>query len=279
MTISVNDWWLFLRIVAVVNCTAWLVSVLVLARHRSHYSVRSYQQRRWLMALAAAYVVGCAFRSFLPRIDLERICLVQSWLSRMSVGRSVATVAEICVMAQCALLLHIAGTSVKHRFTVKISQLLMPLIIIAECASWYAILSTNYFGHVVENSIWTVCAILLLASFFFLWSHSNRGQRLFLAAMMAFAGGYILFMTTVDVPMYWSRWQMHLKEGLPNLSLLQGLVDASRSCVVSFDQGIWREEIPWMTLYFTVAVWVSILLPHAPMWRQAVALDSNSSNK
>jgi len=279
MTISVTDWWLFLRIVAVMNCTAWLVSASVLTRHRSGYSVRAYQQRRWLMSLAAVYVVGCAFRSFLPRIDLERICLVQSWLSRMSVGRSVATVAEICFMAQCALLLHIAGTSVKHRFTVKISQLLMPLIIIAECASWYAILSTNYFGHVVENSIWTVCAVLLLTSFFFLWSHSNRGQRLFLAAMMAFAGGYILFMTTIDVPMYWSRWQMELKEGLPNLSLLQGLVDASRSCVVSFEQRIWREEIPWMTLYFTVAVWVSILLPHAPMWRHAGVLKSNSSTK
>jgi hypothetical protein len=97
--------------------------------------------------------------------------------------------------------------------------------------------------------------------------------------MMAFAGGYILFMTTIDVPMYWSRWQIELKAGPTYLPLLQGLMDASRSCVVSFEQRIWREEIPWMTLYFTVAVWVSILLPHAPMWRHAVVINSNGSNK
>ncbi len=86
--------------------------------------------------------------------------------------------------------------------------------------------------------------------------------------MMAFAASYIVFMTSVDVPMYWSRWQLELAAGTPYLSLLQGFVDASRSCVVDFDLAIWREEIPWMTLYFSGAVWVSILLPHAPGWRR-----------
>jgi hypothetical protein len=222
-----------------------------------------------LLWLSAGYVVGCAFRSFLPRIDLERVCLVQSWLSRMSVGRSVATIAELCFMAQCALLLHIAGSGVDNKFTLKVSRLLMPLIVVAECASWYAILSTNYLGHVVENSIWTVCAVLLLACFLLLWSHSTRRQRHFLITMMMFAASYIVFMTAVDVPMYWSRWQIELAAGTPYLSLLQGFIDASRSCLVDFDLGIWREEIPWMTLYFSIAVWVSIWLPHAPGWHRS----------
>ena len=182
----------------------------------------------------------------------------------MSVGRSVATIAELCFMAQCALLLHIAGVGTGNTLTIKIARLLMPLIVIAECASWYAILSTNYLGHVVENSIWTVCAVMLLTSFVLMWPHSSRKQRHFLIAMMAFAASYIVFMTTIDVPMYWSRWQLDVATAKPYLSMLQGFADASRSCIVNFDLTKWHQEIPWMTLYFTVAVWVSIFLPHAP---------------
>lgn len=242
------------------------MSAAALARHRNQFSTAGYRRRRLLLWLSAGYAAGCAFRSFLPRIDLERICLVESWLSSMVVGRSVATVAELCFIAQCALLLHQAGKATANGFTVMVSLLLVPLIVVAEGASWYAILSTNYLGHIVENSIWTFSAVLLLASFVFLWPHSDRRQRRFLAAMMVFAVGYIAFMTSVDVPMYWSRWNADLTAGVEHLSLIQGLMDASRPCVVSFDWEIWREEVPWMTLYFTAAVWVSISLPHAPGW-------------
>jgi hypothetical protein len=267
MSMAVQIWWVILCVVAVLNIAAWTMSAKVLARRYEHFfSAAQHRQRRLLSWLSAAYVAGCAFRSFLPRIDLERICLVQSGLSNMMVGRSVATVAELCFMAQCALLMHQAGRSTDNRFVVTVSVLLIPLIVVAEGASWYAILSTNYLGHVVENSIWTFCAVLLLASFVALWSHSQRQQRYFLAAMMVFAIGYIAFMTRIDVPMYWSRWSAEVMAGATYLSLTQGILDAARPCVVSFDWDIWREEIPWMTLYFTVAVWVSISLAHVPGW-------------
>lgn len=266
MTTAVHIWWIFLCIVAVLNIGAWTISAVALARRRNDCSAAEYRQRRWLLWLSASYVAGCAFRSFLPRIDLERICLVESWLSRMVVGRSVATVAELCFMAQCALLLHQAGSATGSKFSVRFSLLLVPLIVVAEGASWYAILSKNYFGHVLENSIWTLCAVLMLACFCFLWRHSSRSQRHFLAAMMSFASAYIVFMVIVDVPMYWSRWNTDIAAGVQYLSLTHGLIDASRQCVVSFDWMIWREEIPWMSLYFTAAVWASVLLPHAPRW-------------
>lgn len=51
---------------------------------------------------------------------------------------------------------------------------LVPLIFIAESGSWYAILSTDYVGQFVENSIWTFAATLLLASFVLLWPRSGR---------------------------------------------------------------------------------------------------------
>ncbi len=48
-----------------------------------------------MLLFCAAYVFGCAFRSLLPRADVQRICLFDTWLSSVMVGRSVATVAEV----------------------------------------------------------------------------------------------------------------------------------------------------------------------------------------
>jgi hypothetical protein len=266
-TAAVETWWVILSIVAVLNLVAWSVSAVILARRNENFfTAEQHRQQRWMLWLSAAYVAGCAFRSFLPRIDLERVCLVQSELSNMMVGRSVATVAELCFIAQCALLLHQAGSSKNSGFVVLISRLLIPVIVIAECASWYAILSTNYLGHVVENSIWTFSAVWLLVSLFALWPHSTRSQRHFLSAMMVFAAGYILFMINIDVPMYWARWSADQLAGAKYLSLYQGIVDAYQACVVSFSWNVWRQEIPWMTLYFTIAVWVSISLVHINRW-------------
>lgn len=267
MNINVELWWISLCIAALLNITAWFVSTGILARSHEHFfTAARHRQRRWMMWLSAIYVAGCAFRSFLPRIDLERVCLVQSVFSNMLVGRSVATMAELCFIAQCALLLHQAGYSQSNRFVVTTSLLLIPIIVTAEFASWYAILSTNYLGHVVENSIWTFSAVLLLVSLFLLRPHSNRAQRHFLTAMMIFAVGYIVFMVNVDVPMYWTRWRADQIAGANYLSLSKGVMDASLACVVNFNQVVWRMEIPWMTLYFTVAVWVSISLAHVPGW-------------
>jgi hypothetical protein len=266
MTTAVHIWWTALRIAAALNIAAWTVSAAALTSRRDRFPAAEYRWRRLLLWLSAGYVAGCAFRSFLPRIDLERICLAATPLSSMTVGRSVATAAELCFIAQCALLLHRAGRGADSKFAVAVSLLLFPLIVIAEGASWYAILSTNYLGHVAENSLWTFCAVLLLASFFSLWPHSSRPQRRFLAAMIIFTIGYVAFMAGIDLPMYWSRWTTELTAGVKYLSLTQGLRDASRQCIVSFDWEVWHEEIPWMTLYFTAAVWVSIALPHAPAW-------------
>ena len=64
-----------------------------------------YASRRLQLLLSAGYVFGCAFRSALPVYDVPRIALFDVWLSSVIVGRSVATFAELCFVAQWALLL------------------------------------------------------------------------------------------------------------------------------------------------------------------------------
>ena len=69
--------------------------------------------------------------------------------------------------------------------------------------------------------------------------------------------------------MYWSRWVADLTEGRTYLTLVEGFARASLRCVVSAEWQVFRQEIPWMTIYFTIAVWVSMSLAHAPLdaWR------------
>ena len=70
-----------------------------------------------MVLLCAAYVFGCAFRSILPRADVQRIALFDTWLSSVFVGRSVATIAEVCFVIQWAIVLRQLGKmgEVGHR--------------------------------------------------------------------------------------------------------------------------------------------------------------------
>lgn len=266
---DVKSWWIFISILSFVNIGLWLVSLYVFTNKKNTIHPDIYMGRRLILILSGIYVLGCAFRSFLPRIDLERICLVNTWLSNMMVGRAVATLAELCFIAQCAILLREAGKGLDDRFSLFVSFSLIPMIFIAEGFSWYAMLTTHYFGSVVEESLWTMSGILLVASFMSLWPKVHHQHRWFLNAMIVFGVGFVIFMVTVDVPMYWTRWQADTVSGVNYLTLQQGLIDAIKQYRVSFNILDWQEEIPWMSLYFTVAVWVSIALTHAPNYKVA----------
>ena len=82
---------------------------------------------------------------------------------------------------------------------------------------------------------------------------------------------YVTFMFGVDVPMYWSRWLADEASGRHYLSLAQGFIDVSGRWVVSHRWDDWKSEVAWMTLYFSVAVWLSIALVHAPLPRRRLA--------
>jgi hypothetical protein len=74
---------------------------------------------------------------------------------------------------------------------------------------------------------------------------------------------YVIYMFGVDVPMYWARWLADEAQGRAYLSVFQGVVDASQRWVVSHRWEDWKSEVVWMSLYFSVAVWLSIGLVHA----------------
>jgi hypothetical protein len=67
-------------------------------------------------------------------------------------------------------------------------------------------------------------------------------------------------MGTVDVPLYLARWHEDLASGREFFGLVAGLHDAATRWIVSRDIADWQDEIAWMSLYFSMAVWASLTL-------------------
>ena len=105
----VARWWGLLTLVSGANIAVWFFLYGQLHEQPTG-RLGGASGIELMLLLCAAYVFGCAFRSFLPRADVQRICLFDTWLSSVVVGRSVATVAEICFAAQWAIILHQLGT-------------------------------------------------------------------------------------------------------------------------------------------------------------------------
>jgi hypothetical protein len=213
-----------------------------------------------MLLLCAAYVFGCAFRSVLPRADVQRICLFDHWTSSVFVGRSVATIAEVCFVAQWAIILGQIGELAGADTTVNAALIIVPLIVIAECFSWYAVLTTNYLFNAIENSLWAVAFAIVGVALARLLPEFHGPVRWVLAGSIVGIALYLAFLVTVDVPMYLSRWKAGLDDGSPLLSVLEGLRDVRTRWVVTHDITHWKGEIAWMSLYFSGAVWASLAL-------------------
>jgi hypothetical protein len=220
--------------------------------------------------------------------------LFYTWLSRVVVGRSFATVAVVCFGAQWVIILYHLGKMTGADTTLNAAWVILPLIVVAECFSWYAVLTKNYLGNAIENSIWAVAFFVVGIGLCRLLPEFDGAARVVLAIAIAGIAGYLAFLMTIDVPMYLSRWRADVAVGSKPLRPLEGLRDVSTRWVVTHDPAEWKDEIAWMSLYFSAAVWASLALcvfysleDHLPRYRteatvaiwssEALAADSKST--
>ena len=252
-------WWGFLLAVSAVNI-ALLIGLHTCFRN----SAMGWRNRVFatepLLLLSAAYVFGCAFRSILPRADVQRICLFDTPLSSILVGRSVATVAELCFIVQWAIVLRELGRLVGSDTAKNVARAIVPLIALAECCSWYAVITTSFLGNVFENSLWTLTFLLIAIALARLLPRFRGIVQWVIGAATVGIAFYLVFMVAVDVPMYFVRWQAQLASGHEFFGLAAGLHDLATRWIVTYNVGRWRHEIPWMSLYFSLAVWTSLAL-------------------
>lgn len=256
MTSHAVAWWHTpLRAIAVLNVALCSLSAVAVTRE---HAAACYVQ----LLLSAGYVAGCAFRSFLPVIDIPRLVLIDSRLSSVLVGRSVASVAELCFAAQWALILHRVALLAGSPFVQEVSFAIVPLIMLAEGCSWYAVLTTKQLAHAVENSLWGLSAALAVAGMLVIGPHQLPTLY---SPMIAGGAAYVAYIFVYDVPMYWSRWLVDQANGQRYLSIADGMLDVCRRWTVSYGWKDWRNEVPWMSLYFTFGVWSSIWLVYASL--------------
>lgn len=243
-------WWKFLCVTAVVNICIWVWAILF----QSELHHFSYAQP----VLSGVYVFVCAFRSFLPRIDLERYCLFDHPLSSVMLGRSLATVAEICFSAQCALLIYDLGHFLGTPLIVIIAYTIVPTIVLAQISCWYAALTLNHFWHSIEEAAW-VAMILLAAVCFTIGFFMLTGVvKILMVIGILSCIGSAYIMLFIDIPMYLSRKNQSHAQAQQFLSVSAGIKDAISRRVKTSDWGVWKKEVLWLSTYFTFGVWLSI---------------------
>lgn len=216
----------------------------------------SYAESQLL--LSAIYVGVCGFRSLFPRVDLERVCLWDSWLSAIVLGRTLATIAEVCFALQCGLFVQRLSDLTGMPLLAAAAHTFVPLAVIAEIACWYAVLSLDHIGHAVEETLWAVIMLILaLASGAAGLASQGLLGWLLLAGALVYSVGAGLTLA-FDVTMYLGRrrtWAI-----VDRLPLATGLRDCGARREPTKAWEIWRKEVAWMTLYFSIGVWTSLAM-------------------
>jgi len=242
-------WLSSLEVLAALNIALWIWIAWVVGH--TPYAVAQ-------LLLSGVYVTVCGFRSLFPRVDLERTCLWDTWLSQILLGRSAATIAELCFALQCGLfvqrLAQITGVPVLDAG----AYTFVPLVVVAEIACWHAVLSLNHIGHAIEESLWALL-MLILAWALGVAALETQGtlQAVLIAGCLVYGAGAVLTII-VDVRMYLRR--ARLRAASEYLTLAVGLRDSQIRRHPTSDWKVWREEVPWMTLYFSIGVWTSLAM-------------------
>lgn len=261
---SVYLWWGFMSFIAVLNMVLLYFTYRIYDKRKTDYSPTTLWVRKRHLVLAAVYVFGCAFRSFFPRGDVRRIVLVDHWMSAVAIGRSVATIAELSFAAQWALMLYEVGRANGNKTILTLSKLIVPMLVVAECFSWYACTTGNFLGSIVEESLWALSATVLVTGYWLARPFYSGIQRRFINFVLVGGVAYVLYMVTVDVPSYIQKFIANQAAGKVYNTVIQGLIETATVWHQTHAYADWQYEMVWMTLYFSTAVWASMIIVNGP---------------
>ena len=275
------SWWLSLSTISIINILFFSYYICSL---KNIPTIHIY-----LILLAFTYTIVCAIRSVWLRKDVAQTCFFDSKISTPLVGRTLATIAEICyVLLILIVLTNITKdiskiTNKKYYHTLLTLKIILPIIIIAEIFSWLGCITKYYLWNAAEESLWMISGIILITISATLYlslktispNNKTKSLSLFLTVFLFFTIIFVLFMITIDIPMYYNRWKktdgnndgiVSWKEFINdfknknNKLSLQSLLNLNSCKKISKDFTVWKEEIPWFTGYFTLGVWSSIAI-------------------
>lgn len=249
-------WWALLASIGLVDVLLWLGTAAA-APATGPYGAQH-------LRLSGIYAFVCACRAMLPRIDLERTVMLDHGLSSIFLGRSGATVAEICFGIQATLALHELGGVLGLPWMQTVAPLVAVLCTVAQGFCWASVISLSHLGHVVEESLWGVAFAIVAACLILAFPHAEGGLRTLIGLSAAGCVGFVIFMARVDVPMYLSRWRAQRAEGFRPLGFAEGVRDALFRRAPTRSWTTWQPEVAWLTGYFSFAVWASLAMVWMP---------------
>ena len=118
------------------------------------YRIHITHDTLWMYQSSCIFIIACSARSIFPRIDVERICFYDNWISYPLVGRTLATFGEIAFGYQLTLITKIFACKLNCYKIYNLMNIVMSLIIIAQFFCWNGVLFQKDFMHVIEESIW-----------------------------------------------------------------------------------------------------------------------------
>ena len=250
-------WWRALCVLGSLNICLWIAIW--------YFSPSSNPYCAMQLALSGVYVFVCAYRSIFPRVDLERLVLVDSSLSSIFLGRCAATVAEICFGLQLGLLIHQLGGHAGLPWVQHTAWVITFCTIVAQVFCWHSILTLNHITQAVESFLWAA-GFSWMAGLLTIIAMDTSG----LIRMLAIAGtigsvAFVAYAIMVDIPLYLRRFHSRRALGQQYLSVAQGARDAWGRREMSRNWESWKDDALWLTPYFSVGAWISMGLVFLPL--------------
>lgn len=250
------SWWRALCAVAVLNVCLWLAVW--------HFGPTHGVNGGLQLALSGIYVLVCAYRSVLPRVDLERLVVVDTRLSSIFLGRVAATVAEICFALQLGLLVHQLGLHAGMPWVQRAAWAVPMFMVVAQAFCWHSVLTLNHITQAVESMLWAA-GFSWMAGLLAIIAMDSSGWVHALAIFgILCSTAFVIYVLSVDAPMYWRRYRHARARGQTYMRVGPGALDAWQRRVHSGNWAAWKADALWLTPYFSFGVWLSIAMVCVP---------------
>jgi hypothetical protein len=254
--LRVLAWWRALCLLAALNVCLWLAVWLFGPGNGVHGGLQ--------LALSGIYVLVCAYRSVLPRVDLERLVVVDTRLSSIFLGRTAATVAEVCFAIQLGLLVHQLGVHAGMPWVQQAAWVIPMFMVVAQLFCWHSVLTLNHITQAVESMLWAA-GFSWMAALLAVIALDTSGWVNALAIFGVLCSStFVAYVLSVDAPMYWRRYCLGRAHGQAYMRLDQGAHDAWHRRVRNGSWAAWKADALWLTPFFSFGVWISIAMVCVP---------------
>ena len=278
----VLGWWSFLIVVSIFN-------ISFISYYYFTHSLNNKQT--FVFILAFIFAIVCAIRTISPTKYTEKTCFFKTKLLTPFIIRTLATIAELSYIILCIFVFfHII--EVIHLYSNKklghikpYIYAVIPIIILAEVFSWSGSITEYQPWNISEEIMWLIATLIFIGlSLYILSTIKNikspkiKSVYNFFTITIPIATVFAGFLAIIDIPMYIKKWKKDKKLEIKPIkieTIKDFVLDFKEKHKLNYNRKIndlqqcrkvdqsfaeWKNEIPWLTGYFTIGVWSSFAL-------------------